>query len=140
MAAEAEAAAGLGCEGKGEVVEGVHLRVKGDGFSVVAEVGVGAEEGVGQGDRGWVRHLPEQVVGIGREAARAVEHEERVKTAVVEMAGRQEESVKLGGGGRRERDRALGVEEGEALPDERSGFHPVTDRAEEDCSGPPVSE
>jgi hypothetical protein len=99
----------------------------------VAEVGVGAEEGVVQGDRVWLRHLPEQVVGIGGEAARAVQHEERIEAAVVEMAGRQEESVKLGGGGGSERDRVLGVEEGEASPDEGAGFHSGTHRAEEVC-------
>lgn len=125
MAAEAEAGAGLSSEGEGEVVEGTHLRVQSEGLPVAAETGVGAEEGVGEGDRRWVRHLREQLVSIGGAAACTIQHEEGMKAAVVEMAGRKQERVDLGGGGGSERGRVLGVEEGEALPDRhcRAVFH-----------------
>lgn len=36
--------------------------------------------------------------------------------------------MKLGGGSGSERDRVLGVEEGEALPDKRAGFHSGTEK------------
>lgn len=86
MAAEAEPAAGLGGEGEGQVVEGPHPRVKSDGLSVMAEACVGAEEGVSQRDRYWLRHLREQLASTGRAVACTVQHEEGIKAAVMEIA------------------------------------------------------
>jgi hypothetical protein len=125
MAAEAEAATRLGCEGEGKVVEGVHPRVENEGLSVEAQVGVGAEQGVGEGNRGRLGHLSEQVVGIEGAAAGAVRKKEGTKTVVVEVTGREEERVELGHGGGWERGRGvLGAEEeGEALPYKRAGCH-----------------
>jgi hypothetical protein len=91
---------------------------------VEAEVGVGAEEGVGEGNGGRLGHLSEQVVGIEGAAAGAVRTKEETKTVVV-VTGREEERVKLGRDGGREQGRGvLGAEEDEALPDKRAGCHP----------------
>lgn len=104
MAVEAEAAAGLGGEWEGEMVEGARPGVEDEGLSVEVEVGVGAEEGVGEGNRGRLGHLSEQVVGIEGAAAGAVRKEEETKAVavVMEVTGREEERVELGRGGGKE--------------------------------------
>lgn len=68
-----------------------------------AEGGVGAEEGVGEGNWGRVGQSIEQVVGMGRAAAGTVGEEEEAKAVVVEVSGCEKERVELGDGGGRER-------------------------------------
>jgi len=107
------------------VVEVAHPGVENEGLSVEAEVGVGAEEGVGEGNGRRLGHLSGQVVGIEGAAAGAVRHKEETTTVAAEVTGREEDRVELGRDGGRERGSrgVLGAEEDEALPDKRAGCH-----------------
>jgi hypothetical protein len=103
MVAEAETGAGLGGEGEGEVVEAARPGVESEGFSVEAAGGVGAEEGVGEGNRRRVGQSIEQVLGMEWAATGTVRKEEKTKAVVVEVIGCENERVKFGDGGGRER-------------------------------------